>query len=143
LGIFENFQKAMSLCEGDVILFSDQDVVWYPTKLQQVEEMFMRAPHAAVLLHNADLVDENLRDLEQTVWQKQRFKRKLQNMVLKRRSAEVMLKFHPAPLGMSLAFKSEYLEWCLPFPIGLGHGRWTMLLIAFISDIALISESLA
>lgn len=29
----KNFEKALSLCGGDVIFFSDQDEVWFPEKV--------------------------------------------------------------------------------------------------------------
>ncbi|HEV2835287.1 MAG TPA: glycosyltransferase, partial [Pyrinomonadaceae bacterium] len=33
LGTAKNFEKAISLCRGDVILLSDQDDVWHSDKL--------------------------------------------------------------------------------------------------------------
>ena len=37
LGSTANFSKAISLCQGDVIVFSDQDDVWQIEKLAMIE----------------------------------------------------------------------------------------------------------
>jgi glycosyltransferase involved in cell wall biosynthesis len=144
LGYRRNFEKAVSLCKGDIILFSDQDDVWYSTKLKKVEETFSKVPHAGALFSNADLVDENLRLLGQTVWQKHRFSNKLQDMVIRGRGPDVVVKASSwAWLGMTIAFRSEFRKWLLPFGCyKMGHDSWTMTLLAFISDITLIREPL-
>src|SRR5687767_8613501 len=36
LGVARNFQKALSLCTGDIIAMSDQDDVWMPIKLEKL-----------------------------------------------------------------------------------------------------------
>jgi len=38
LGYRENFNKAVSLCKGDFIAFSDQDDIWLPNHLQTLRE---------------------------------------------------------------------------------------------------------
>jgi glycosyltransferase involved in cell wall biosynthesis len=38
LGYRENFNKAVSLCKGDFIAFSDQDDIWLPNHLQALKE---------------------------------------------------------------------------------------------------------
>src|ERR1043166_3411462 len=37
LGTAKNFEKAISLCRGDVIMLSDQDDVWHSDRLESVE----------------------------------------------------------------------------------------------------------
>ena len=139
-----NFEKAASLCQGDIISFSNQDDVWYPSKLKRTEETFARFPDADALFCDADVVDEHRRPMGRTAWQGYRFNRRLQNMMLHGRSAEVMLRTHPAPLGMCIAFRAHCLKWLRPFPSeGVGHDRWAVLLTAFVSDVMIIQEVLA
>ena len=38
LGYRENFNKAVSLCKGDFVAFSDQDDLWYPNHIQALHE---------------------------------------------------------------------------------------------------------
>lgn len=39
LGPSKNFEKAITLCSGDVIALSDQDDVWLPRKLERLEKL--------------------------------------------------------------------------------------------------------
>src|SRR5437773_11189037 len=39
LGTAKNFEKAISLCRGDVIVLSDQDNVWHSDYLESVERI--------------------------------------------------------------------------------------------------------
>ena len=56
LGYRSNFMKAASLCRGELISFCDQDDVWYPEKLAEVEKRFAN-PGVLLVHHNARLVD--------------------------------------------------------------------------------------
>ena len=56
LGYRDNFMKAASLCRGDLIAFCDQDDVWSPRKLLEVEKRFNDAG-VMLVCHNADIVD--------------------------------------------------------------------------------------
>lgn len=55
LGYVQNFEKAISLCTGDLIFLSDQDDIWYPNKVETVENYFSQNPNTTVLCHNVDL----------------------------------------------------------------------------------------
>lgn len=60
LGYVQNFGKALSLCKGDVIFLSDQDDIWYPTKLEAVVGEFEKFPNCLLIANDSDLVDELL-----------------------------------------------------------------------------------
>jgi len=53
LGFIKNFEKALSLCTGDLIFLSDQDDVWYPNKLAKMATYM--ANNAAVMVLQADM----------------------------------------------------------------------------------------
>ncbi len=40
LGTIKNFEKAISLCTGDIIAQSDQDDVWKPNKIEKILTAF-------------------------------------------------------------------------------------------------------
>ncbi|HEY2971172.1 MAG TPA: glycosyltransferase, partial [Pyrinomonadaceae bacterium] len=44
LGSTKNFERAIGLCEGDIIARSDQDDVWLPEKLRRIEDCLQRNP---------------------------------------------------------------------------------------------------
>src|SRR6476659_5222108 len=69
LGIAKNFEKAISLCRGDVNVLSDQDDVWHNDKLKSVEGIFEAKPQLSLVFSNAEIVDETLRGLDKTLFE--------------------------------------------------------------------------
>lgn len=68
LGVVKNFEKAISLCEGEVIFLSDQDDVWAPEKIERMMIEFENDPELGQVFTNAELVDENLAPLDINLW---------------------------------------------------------------------------
>lgn len=60
LGYTKNFEKALSLCTGEIIFFSDQDDVWLPNKISTIVKFFSDNPDISVLIHDGELVTEDL-----------------------------------------------------------------------------------
>lgn len=58
LGCVANFEKAIRLCQGDIIFLSDQDDVWMPNKAETIVEYFKTNKDKSVIISNADLIDE-------------------------------------------------------------------------------------
>lgn len=70
LGYTRNFEKAMSLCNGDLIFLSDQDDVWHPQKISTVLGYFINNPGAELVINDANYADEKLNHFGVTVIQK-------------------------------------------------------------------------
>lgn len=51
LGVTANFSKAVELCGGDLIAFSDQDDVWLPHKLARAEQMICQGTNPTGTLY--------------------------------------------------------------------------------------------
>jgi glycosyltransferase involved in cell wall biosynthesis len=60
LGVLRNFEKALSLCEGDLVFMSDQDDVWLPDKIGAVAQVFETTPGALAVVNDKLIADENL-----------------------------------------------------------------------------------
>ncbi len=60
LGLIRNFEKAATLSTGDIIFFCDQDDVWLPEKLAEMEQQFVANPNAQVILNDAALTRADL-----------------------------------------------------------------------------------
>src|SRR5919199_6162917 len=54
LGTIKNFEKAISLCTGDIIVLSDQDDVWKPHKVETILQAFAKNTKAGYVFSNAD-----------------------------------------------------------------------------------------
>ena len=61
LGFVRNFEKALSLCTGDLIFLSDQDDVWLPAKLGRVETEFLADPTIMATINDMIITDGELR----------------------------------------------------------------------------------
>lgn len=61
LGYVRNFEKALSLCTGDIIFLSDQDDVWLPAKLGRVEAEFLADPMVMATINDMIITDAELR----------------------------------------------------------------------------------
>lgn len=60
LGYIKNFEKALSLCTGELIFLSDQDDVWFSEKIQCVENTFNESEDTLLVVHDGKIVDERL-----------------------------------------------------------------------------------
>src|SRR5262245_39471269 len=63
LGSTKNFEKAISLCSGDIIFLSDQDDAWASNKIERIVEEFDRDSEVGMVFSNAELVDETMQPL--------------------------------------------------------------------------------
>ena len=52
LGVTRNFEKAIGLCQGDIVFLSDQDDAWFENKLQVVSTLFEGNPLIMVITND-------------------------------------------------------------------------------------------
>ena len=67
LGYTKNFEKALSICSGDLIFLSDQDDIWYPNKIIRILENYNLFPQKELIICDAIYTDEDLNLEEVTV----------------------------------------------------------------------------
>lgn len=60
VGHKKNFEKTLSLCDGDIIFLSDQDDIWNTEKIATIVTLFDSNPSIDVIVNDAYYVDENL-----------------------------------------------------------------------------------
>tara|TARA_B110000879_G_C11164090_1_gene510382 strand:+ start:1171 stop:2256 length:1086 start_codon:yes stop_codon:yes gene_type:complete len=68
IGYVKNFQKSISHCNGDYLVFCDQDDIWEPDKVAEQYRALDEAKALAVY-SDAFLVDANGRDLNMSLWE--------------------------------------------------------------------------
>lgn len=139
LGSTKNFEKAINLCKGDLIFLSDQDDVWHPDKIEQIERIFSRASSIGAVFTDAELVDENLNSLGYNLWTSIGFNHKEQENFTHGKYLEVLLK-HNVVTGSTMAFRAEFKKLILPIPEFCVHDGWIALLIAFVSELKIIPK---
>lgn len=141
IGSTKNFEKAIRLCEGDIIVLSDQDDVWHPEKLMRMEAVFSSSPRIGAVFTDAEVVDEHLHQLGYRLWQTVQFGRADQKRVTKDRAFDVLLK-HNVVTGATMAFRAVFKELILPIPASWVHDGWIALLIATTANLAIVCEPL-
>jgi glycosyl transferase family 2 len=143
IGSLKNFERAIGLCNGDVIALSDQDDVWSADKLQRIEQLFRDKPGAGLVFSDADLVDRNLKPLGRHMWNAIGFDTHKQKLLRDGRSLDVLVNGWTVT-GATMAFRSEYAKLALPIPtnIAMIHDGWIALAVAAVADVAFIEEPL-
>jgi glycosyltransferase involved in cell wall biosynthesis len=138
LGSTRNFEKAISLCSGDLISLCDQDDVWLEHKLSEAEAAFLSDPTLGAWFTDALLVDETLNRLPVTLWERVGFTRGWQYKVGSNGKLRTLLR-RSFITGATLVFPARYRDLVLPIPPGLQffiHDRWIATLIAAVAPIS-------
>ena len=78
LGFVKNFEKAISLCLGEIIFLSDQDDIWKENKIERFIETFENNPDCTYVFSNAEATDEIGGNLEYSLWNSVKFTPKKQ-----------------------------------------------------------------
>ena len=142
LGVKKNFEKAIGLCSGDVVVLSDQDDVWHAEKLHKMKQAFAEDPDVGLVFSDAEIVDSELNSTGKTMWQVLGFDDTARRSVASGKF-DVL-----APgwtvTGATMAFRSRYRNLCLPIPLELQmlHDGWIALVIAAVARVIPINEPL-
>lgn len=142
LGFIKNFEKAIKLCEGEIVVLSDQDDVWEPNKLEIIEKEFAN-PDVGLVYADAAVVDEHLRSLDKTMWQCVNFTGEKQKKVAKGGAFDLLIS-NGHFLGSSMAFRAKFRDLILPIPLDTYcfHDNWIALVISTVAKFEIISERL-
>ena len=142
LGVSKNFEKAISLSNGDIIFLSDQDDVWRQDKIAQLISLVNASPNCGGAFCNSELVDEELKPLDVTHCDLRGFQTNEMLSCPPGGMMEFFLKRVPAA-GHNMAFKSKLKNLLLPFPdLKECHDTWIGLVIAATNRWAFTSDTL-
>jgi glycosyltransferase involved in cell wall biosynthesis len=142
LGITANFEKAVSLCSGDVIFLADQDDVWKPTKIEALSRVLLDDPAVGAVFCNGEVVDADLTPLGHDLWTALAFTAAEQASARAGNEVAVFLK-HVVAAGTTMAFRASYRELLLPFPdLRSAHDAWIAFLIAAVAEVRILDEKL-
>jgi glycosyltransferase involved in cell wall biosynthesis len=143
-GSTRNFDGAIAACSGDLIALSDQDDVWRPEKLREIERRLRESPGVGLVFSDADVVDATLNPIGARLWTRVGFDRRRQRF-WRARGALTALVPGRIVTGATMAFRSRFRPLVLPTPEGIApmiHDGWIALAIAAVADVAFIEEPL-
>lgn len=102
LGYTRNFERALSLCKGDIIFLSDQDDTWYPSKIDLITSRIEELMGKHVIVNDAQYTNENLVPQSTTVLQ---------------RVLEYSGRESDHIHGAATAITKRFRDFVLPFPV--------------------------
>jgi glycosyltransferase involved in cell wall biosynthesis len=141
LGVAQNFARAISLCQGEIIALSDQDDVWFPDKLKTIHDAFSADPRIGMVFSDAIAIDENSRTLDYRLWDAVRFTKRERSTARRGQLMDVLLR-HYVVTGATLAFRSAFRDLILPIPSYCLHDAWIGLLVTAVARTHIIDEPL-
>jgi glycosyltransferase involved in cell wall biosynthesis len=128
LGWAKNFEQAISLCQGDVIVLSDQDDEWRAEKLSVFDRVLSEDPTSGYVFSDVTLIDEVGETICSSFWRSLRFYPLLRQMasldIMKQLGA--LVKADPMA-GNTLAFRANIVPLAFPVPRHWGHDSWITL----------------
>jgi len=122
LGSTKNFEKAMSVCTGNIIILCDQDDVWLPDKVKILEDIFLENPNCGMAFTDAVVVDETNRRLGK-LWAGFGFDKNRQKKVRVGKGFETFVRGNVVT-GATAAVTKSLFEEARPFPAKIIHDYW-------------------
>lgn len=125
-----NFENAIKMAIGDIIVLADQDDVWLENKILIIREHFKKYPSKELLVLDGKLVDSNLNIIEDSIFKRLNSKKGLFKNIIKN-----------SYLGCNMAFTSDMKKFILPFPKKISmHDVWIGLVFELYGNIHFIDK---
>lgn len=143
LGSTKNFERAISLCSGDLMFLSDQDDVWEPNKIELIYDEFNKSKNIGMVFSDAEVVDEKLETLKSRLWDFS-FPAAERESVKNGGLFKLLLKKNVVT-GAAMVFRKEFRNFFLPIPTNIPnilHDAWIALIISAISDVSFVNKPL-
>jgi hypothetical protein len=143
LGTSANFDSVVRRCQGDLVVFSDQDDVWLPHRLSRTVRAFAEDPQSSYVFCDGALIDDQGRPLQGTVfsagpvepWERRQFQQG--------QAAQLQLLLrHNLTAGATLAVRRSALARILPFEPGWMHDYYIVLALSALGHGTLLDEPL-
>jgi glycosyltransferase involved in cell wall biosynthesis len=135
----KNFEKAITLCQGELIALCDADDVWYPNKLATLAADLQSHPDVGGVFSDADLIDDASHRIGERLWQRALFdpaREKCWEL-----DAQRLLRGNVVT-GATLMVRADLREKFLPIPDSWIHDGWIAWMLVLQSKILACDRSL-
>ena len=135
----KNFEKAISLCENEIIFLCDQDDVWKPEKVNLFLDYFERNPIINVISSSAELIDESgVLIKKTTIWDVINL---LNGRSISYDYFQIFSLVGNLATGANMAFRKDFVNSILPFPNRFfHHDEWISLASSSKNQFLFLSE---
>ena len=144
LGSTKNFEKCLSLCQGEIIFLSDQDDLWREDKVQKHLAHYEAHPEADAVFSDAMMIDDDSLSRNRTIWKEIEFNDVLQQKWMDGKGHEILF-YGFVVTGATLSLRKSCLERLIPFPThipDLIHDAWIALVLCLQDKLSFIPETL-
>jgi glycosyltransferase involved in cell wall biosynthesis len=138
----KNFEKAISLCTGDIIFLSDQDDVWDRTKVEVFKINFEKKTEINAICSNGFIITDTGEKLNKlTIWSVPNL---LKNKNISFDYFNIIAFIENIATGAGMAFRSKIRPDILPIPVreGFHHDEWIALITSQQNSFMMIDEKL-
>lgn len=141
-GYRKNFEQAICRCSGDIILLSDQDDIWLPTKVKTIVDFFDRNPDKEFVFTNAVLVNTaGISSYNQTLFDVLGLDKETLDLFDKGFALE-MLSVYCRVTGATTALRASMMPYCIPLSDIVAHDEAIAMSAAFLNKIGYIDQCL-
>ena len=142
LGTTANFERAVSLCTGDIIFLADQDDVWLSKKIETLAGRLDAEDSVGAIFCNGSVVDAAGTKLGYDLWTALGFDGGERAAVREGRELDVFAR-HVVAAGTTFAFRSRFAPLLYPFPnLRSAHDAWIACLISVVSHVEIVEQEL-
>lgn len=145
LGYVKNFEKAITLCECDLIFMCDQDDLWHVEKIQQCITVFDTEPNVGLVLHDFNWVDAAgfAYPGPVEIYGQERVGADALPELFRKNSIEIFMSPYPrAWCGCMMAFRRHFVDLIIPIFPGKGHDDWILKLLGVVTETRFLTRKL-
>lgn len=138
LGYAKNFEKAITLCDGEIIFLCDQDDIWLPEKIETMHHIFKQNPNVGVVYCEGRVTDGNGNEHDLTYSQ----------ILLPRLNCSEVYYLTPnykhgkSYAGCCAAIRQNVRSSIFPIPNDFTHDRWIFYTVPAISQLYFCDKTL-
>jgi glycosyltransferase involved in cell wall biosynthesis len=140
LGSNANFEQAICLCRGEFIALSDQDDIWFPSRLERSAWFLEHHPPCGLVFADGEIIDGDGRLLNTRLWQQFHFDPPLKD-ALWQGDYRPLARFRFIT-GATVMFRARFRPYLFPILGEWVHDGWIANLIACLSGICFVDEPL-
>lgn len=139
LGVTKNFEKAISLCTGEIIFTSDQDDLWDVHKTKRMLESFAD-PQCVMVFSDAAIIDRDGKEVQQSLYKKDGF---MQSGHEYSAFVDDIVRLSYTVYGCTMAFRREFVKQIMPFyQSEANHDAWIMCCAGYYGKVVYLAEPL-
>ena len=133
----KNFEKAISLCENEIVFLCDQDDMWIPEKVEVILNQFKISPELQVIATNAFIIndDEDMLNVS-TIYD-------IPSKTTKEMK-EILFFHQNFCTGATMAMRKEFADDLMPFPPEnlFHHDEWIALKASLKNQLLFLNDRL-